>query len=670
MPLIQHAVSDGYDSAVMFSWFPGCNNIIKRHGGRFVHDSKSQWHKYWRFPLTKLEDVSAELYDDLIEASSPHGVGEDWTDFASMIQHARKHPMNGAFITELKASIYPLKDKSGASAIFSSYHPLIISICKKMRGKFLPTMKAWMVPGSAEVLLNNLISEGGMGTEQIELMPGEYAVVEDAFYKAKAKDAITISMPDSAVILGGERKGEDDDNIEDGVFLAVTEPLQPSALAGNPLDGILSKYELRDYQRPGVTHLVSNTSALLADDMGLGKTRQAVVAADILMSYGNSQTSRSIVACPASLTLNWFNEIKMVDPKAKISLKGWDPEARWVVSNYDNLNAIVPYAGAFKVMITDEAHLLKEPTIMRTRTAFEVAAHVPYRFLLTGTPILNREAEIHTLLKLSGHPIGNMPIKEFTKRFGGDSAFRRDLNSRISEWMLRRRKEHTLSLKGKQRQKLHLRLAPHLLEEYYQVANSKTLTPLTKIGRLRVLLERAKVPSILEMIGELSGNDKFIIFCEFKETVSFLKQELERIGIDSVSLTGDDSVGKRQKAVDRFQTDPNIGGFLGTTLAAGVGITLTAANYVFFVSLPWTAALKNQAEDRAYRLGQERVVFVKIPLVDGTIDSYLWDMLEYKHGLASDIVSPEEEDDAMQAFAIEWSSKADTYETNLGLEAA
>ena len=87
---------------------------------------------------------------------------------------------------------------------------------------------------------------------------------------------------------------------------------------------------------------------------------------------------------------------------------------------------------------------------------------------------------------------------------------------------------------------------------------------------------------------------------------------------------------RRQAAVDAFQTDAQIRVFIDTTMAAGVGITLTAANIVAFVSMPWTPALMRQAEDRAYRLGQKRDVLVLVPVIPGTIDEGVLALQENK----------------------------------------
>ncbi len=132
-----------------------------------------------------------------------------------------------------------------------------------------------------------------------------------------------------------------------------------------------------------------------------------------------------------------------------------------------------------------------------------------------------------------------------------------------------------------------------------------------------------------------------------------MKQRLEAMDIQVVTMVGTDSNTKRQKAQDAFQQNPDVRVFIGTTRAAGVGINLTAANYVIFASLPWTPALKEQAEDRAYRNGQTRLVIVKIPLMENTIDIDLWELLKHKHQIATDILDPEAaEQAAMEEFAL------------------
>jgi SNF2 family DNA or RNA helicase len=101
---------------------------------------------------------------------------------------------------------------------------------------------------------------------------------------------------------------------------------------------------------------------------------------------------------------------------------------------------------------------------------------------------------------------------------------------------------------------------------------------------------------------------------------------------------GSDSLKRRQQAVDAFQHDSAVTVFIGTTSAAGVGITLTAANYVVFASLPWTPALMRQAEDRAYRMGQKRDVIVLVPLVPKTLDEQVWSLLQSKRETEVEVI--------------------------------
>ena len=138
-----------------------------------------------------------------------------------------------------------------------------------------------------------------------------------------------------------------------------------------------------------------------------------------------------------------------------------------------------------------------------------------------------------------------------------------------------------------------------------------------------------------ECLGE---DDKLIIFCEYMQSVDMLKHALSASGIGCVSLVGSDSSSKRQKAIDTFQTDPATRVFIATTAAAGVGITLTKATWVAFGSCPWTPAVMRQAEDRAYRLGQTRDVNVLVPLIPGTIDEKVWQLIGAKTEIEEDVV--------------------------------
>jgi SNF2 family DNA or RNA helicase len=227
-----------------------------------------------------------------------------------------------------------------------------------------------------------------------------------------------------------------------------------------------------DHQPAGIEHLLQRTSALLADDMGLGKTRQAVIAAAI-----RAGERPILVITLSALIINWQREIQMVYPHARIALQ----------------------AGHFEVMIVDEAHRLKEPTAAWTRHGFDIAAKIPNRYLLTGTPVLNREPKLHTLLRLSGHPVGQLPLREFCEQFAGSRNFRKNLRDAIGDWMLLMRKDVLPNLKGKQRQTQPIELSVKERREYERIRHEDR-PRLARLGSLRQMLEKVKVSVVMALL--------------------------------------------------------------------------------------------------------------------------------------------------------------------------
>ncbi len=631
--LLEAAVYDGHDFGLKFAYFDGIGTLLKPFKGWFFREKDHPYFRYWRLARWVVDQSWPDLFKAMRTAAG-EAVIADADRATALIEAARAKPIPSAFLHGLSLSIYPMDD-GAVGLIGSTYHPGVVALAKNMRGIYLPAMRAWKISRATPLQLReNLIRELGISEDQVTVFEGMYGLVDDNFSQIKFSE-IGISIGGEFPEGDGSPHAEDDATGSE-VYLATTAPLSRSHFSEVDIAKCLTEYSLYDYQQVGVRHLVTQSSALLADDMGLGKTRQAVVAADIVARG----TGRVLIACPASLMVNWTREIRLILPQASVCSQRYDAEARWVVVNYERLEHVAPFAGEFAVMIVDEAHLLKEPSTARTRVAFEIASKVPYRYLLTGTPILNRECELHTLLRLSGHPVGQMPLRAFEEQFSGDPAFRAALNQQIGTWMLRRKKDTVLTLKGKQRQVLPIAPALVAKQRYETILRNPDKGSFEKIFELRQWLESIKTEAIIEAIQETGADDKWLVFCEYKNTVRELKQRIEALGYRAVSLTGDDSHTRRQKTVDAFQQDPDIRVFIGTTMAAGVGLNLTAANYVAFASLPWTAALLEQAEDRAYRNGQQRLVIVKIPLVDDTIDAMLWDMLRHKKSIASEVIEP------------------------------
>ncbi|MBU2836659.1 DEAD/DEAH box helicase, partial [Acidithiobacillus thiooxidans] len=370
------------------------------------------------------------------------------------------------------------------------------------------------------------------------------------------------------------------------------------------IEDIAVRFSLLPHQGDGVRHFLQRTSALNADDMGLGKTRQTIAAASHL-------SGGKVIVCPASLKDNWAREIQMVLPESdpfifESALPGEQPD--WCIVNYERISAFLTAMEKldwhFSVMAVDEAHYLKEPTAQRTEHAFALAKYADRKWLLTATPMLNTPLETWTLLRLSGHPTGDIPAREFTKVFTKTRGDRQGLGGRISEWMIRRMKEDVLTLAGKYRQEPVVSVSDVDRFSYNAFMDDDSLIPLQKINHARQWLEQVKREPILEMLGDLQPEAKAIIFCNFEASVRWFMKQLPEGS--AVRLTGKETRKQRDAAVQQFQNDPNCRWFVGNIKAAGVGLNLTAATYVFFVSRPWTPADQTQAEDRAYRIGQDR----------------------------------------------------------------
>lgn len=633
--LIKKIVFDGYLYGIHFTYFQDIGktirNFTKCTGSYIPYTEHYEYSRYWCFLKQDIETYGEELIIELHMKSNMQFF-ESKETLEEKLNAAMSNIIATAFVARLHIDLYPLALNQG-TLMTGDYHPGIIYLSKTMKGSWLPNMKGWKFMVSPNMVYNNLLSELGLTPKQIRLHENEYDFAEN-LSQTKTTPKIHVITD----IKVATKKTDTDPSF----YLATVKPRALSDFSNEEINRFLQNYELRDYQKTGVRHLISTTSALLADDMGLGKSRQAIVAASIILT----QTKKNaLIICPASLIINWEREILMTNKNAQIS-NTYDPDAKWTVINYEKMHTVFKKAHHYDIMIIDEAHSLKEPNTIRTKIAFDLAAKIKYRFILTGTPILNKESEIHTLLRLSGHPLGEYTQKSFKEFFAGSAEMREKLHQAIyNDWMLRRKKSMVLTeLKGKKHQLLYLEADEKRFNEYKQIATDPNLLALPKITKLRICLENIKIDFITKTTEQMAPDDKMLIFCYLEDSVEKLKKSIEeKNNFRVATLTGSDSKTKRQRAVDDFQGDPETKVFV-STFAGAVGWTLTAANIVMFASLPFTQAMREQAEDRAFRLGQQRLVIIKIPLLENTIDDSIWNLLKFKKDMASDVLDHEKEE--------------------------
>lgn len=586
---------------------PGLQRPLSQFGGWWCGPRRM-----WLLDATSADQVLQTLEDAFL------GQYVDLQGCDVSLRAAIAAPEPDYFTQLLDIQFFPLARGElhrGRWAISFQYDPLCVAAMRSLGGYFHKHASAWQVRAEPSLVIARLASIAGVQPEYV-YEHEQPVVLEDLASPGSQGSPITVpaAPPPRG---GGGGPGE-----EEGSGFLSTEHGHEDELPydAGELTAFIDSGLLRDYQALGVIHMIRQSGACMGDDMGLGKSRQTVVATRMAAGQG-----RVLIVCPASLRLNWEREIRMVYPDAVIGMVGEDRMATlqgcdWVIGNYERMGGLVREVGlVFAVMAVDEAHYLKEYQSGRTRNVFLLAARIERCYVVTGTPLLNREIEMHTLLRITGHKLGRLTLADFRKTYAGSTEKRALLADAIKGWMIRRSKSVLSDLGAKERQLRYISPAEGL-GSYKEIYGDMTLQAMPKIVRLRKTLESLKLPFLVETIQAMGEDDKIIIFCEYMSTVDSLKQALAALQVACVSLVGSDSAKKRQAAVDAFQTDPSIKVFIGTTMAAGVGITLTAANLVAFASMPWTPALMRQAEDRAYRLGQKRDVLVLVPVIPGTID--------------------------------------------------
>ena len=421
------------------------------------------------------------------------------------------------------------------------------------------------------------------------------------------------------------------------------------------------------FQLAGIAYALARPSTLIADEMGLGKTVEAIG----LINADPSITS-VLVVCPASLKTNWGRELGrwLTRPMTVAVANGETPPetlvAEWdvVVTNYEQLHKL-PLQHV-DLLIVDEAHYCKSPKAKRTKLVSQWAELAKRRVLLTGSPILNRPIELHSLLAILDADA--WPFWPYAKAycnarqsrwgwdFGGSSNLGELQRKLRSTLMVRRLKADVLAeLPAKRRQVLvlddkgysaslkaegklqsqiaqdieALELARDLAEavddqaayaEAVKALQARHQVAFNEMSGVRHDSALAKAPAVAEHVeGLLESVDKIVVMAHHHDVVDVLVEALADYGV--VSLTGRDNQTKRQDAVDRFQDDSSVRVFVGSIQAAGVGLTLTAASLVVFAELDWVPGNMSQAEDRVHRIGQSDSVLIQHVVVDGSIDA-------------------------------------------------
>lgn len=435
-----------------------------------------------------------------------------------------------------------------------------------------------------------------------------------------------------------------------------------------PVDIDWSKYEHRpplSHQKEAIEKLAGSKRFILADDMGLGKTTSTIIAAL------ETKVKKILIICPATLKLNWLREIQNYTERSVFICDGkkYSEDHDFIIMNYDIVknfhdiktkeNSLITKS-KFDLVIIDEAHYIQNPTAQRTKLINHLTKKVSRLWLLSGTPMTNRPMNYFNLLNLIESPVAQNWMayairycQGYQFRVGNKKIWNtsgasnlEELRERTSKQVLRRLKTDVLDLPDKIITPVYLRLKSkeyeNLMGEYYdwyekKGEDTKSLTvQFSKLMKVRQVIADEKIESTIELCENvIEQGKKVIVFTNFTNT---LNKIYSHFGKKAVYLDGSMTKQNRQDSVDRFQNDEKVKVFVGNIKAAGVGITLTAAETVIFNDLSFVPSDHSQSEDRAFRYGQKNNVLVYYPIFDNTIEGIIYDILTNKKNIIETVM--------------------------------
>lgn len=477
--------------------------------------------------------------------------------------------------------------------------------------------------------------------------------------------------------------------------------LQDEVLCSPPQLSI-SDYKTKpyNYQLDGIKYGLVHDSWLLLDEAGLGKTLQLIYLAQEHRKRDNIK--HCLIICGVNtLKYNWKKEIsKHSDLDCVILGERVNRNGKSVIGSInDRINHLKSGIKEFFILtnietvrnqeisklindpkyqidmiVIDEAHKIKDGSSQQGKSVLSLTK-ARYRVAATGTVLMNGSEDAYVPLQWTGH--NHSTFTDFQKYYAiyqnkvlvGHKNLK-VLRHQIASCSLRRTKDDVLDLPEKviipelvemtpSQHSFYEHIKQGVADEVDKVKLKKT-SLLSLITRLR---QATELPSILttENIGsskvdracdiaeELADNDeKVIIFCSFKDATQELANRLSRY--KPVVCTGDEKDEKVSEYIDRFQTDNSCKVLIATWQKIGVGLTLTVASHVIFISTPWTNADFSQACDRVHRIGAKNTVFIHNLINVDTIDERVWSLINEKKALSDYVVDSVEDDSVMSVL--------------------
>jgi superfamily II DNA or RNA helicase len=437
--------------------------------------------------------------------------------------------------------------------------------------------------------------------------------------------------------------------------------------------------KLRNYQKQGykwIKYLHEHQlGGCLADDMGLGKTLQAIA---VLASIYPKEKLPSLVVMPKSLLFNWESEIKKFAPKLTFGV--YYGQQRDFEQIKDKHIIMTTYAvlrndiemlkeKSFYYVILDESQHIKNPNAQTSKAAVLIQAK--HRLGLSGTPVENNLGELYSLFRFL-NPTMFGSIDQFNMHYAtpiqkeGKKNALEELKKKIYPFILRRLKQDVLKdLPDKIEQVLYVEMSDPQKQFYEQrrlfykemISNQIEENGINKaqfyvFQALNELRQIASIPEsksddriyspkreilIQHILDLVEQQHKMLVFANFLHALDCIAEDLVRYNIEFVHMTG--ATRDRKKLVEQFQEDDATQVFLMTLKTGGVGLNLTAADYIFLFDPWWNIAAENQAIDRSHRIGQDKTVFSYKLIARGSIEEKILELQNMKRELFDNLIS-------------------------------
>ena len=486
-------------------------------------------------------------------------------------------------------------------------------------------------------------------------------------------------------ILGAAMSGSltttvDDEEVEvrfDGAVSNLSTQLAALTTEREEPEPAALQAELRPYQRRGLAWMSDlatlGLGGVLADDMGLGKTIQ-------LLALHASRVGPTLVVCPTSLLNNWKREAERFLPDVAVHVFHGQRRSLADVAPGDivltTYGVVRTEHGAlaqvqWDLVVADEAQHIKNPRSRSAKSLREIPHGV--RIALTGTPVENRLSELWAIIDWVVPGLLG-PLERFKRETAtpierdDDRDAAQRLHELVKPFLLRRRKTDpgiAPELPPKLERDVVVPLTPEQVtlykatveESLVEVAEAegiarrglvlKLLTGLKQIanhpaqflGEPGPLADRSgKLSALAALLDTASENgESTLVFTQYVKMGEMLVQHLGDLGHSIEMLHGSQSIGARQKLVDRFQSG-DLDVLVLSLKAGGTGLNLTAATNVVHYDRWWNPAVEDQATDRAYRIGQKQTVTVHRIITQGTIEDRVAELLNNKRQLADRVV--------------------------------